>query len=295
MDVNLEPQGQVAQTPAAPQGQAAPNATPQAEVTGAANVGQVEVKTPDKKPLDWDGDVNKLPPELQDWAKSVQRGFTKRSMAEAEVRRLGQEYQQLQTSEDWRKFQEWKAGVPNQQSAPTQQNDTQDFSRDWEEALLDGTGNKALSLIDKAVQKRIQEAAQMYGSELQQLRQTQQVTQFQSALSEFVDANPDALELHEMGIMQPIMETEFKNGRHQTYEQAFAASYEKASTIREQMRQKALQAAQGRVNEKREAIVQPGTTTGEASQFIVDSKHDVFEQAFNFALQNKKVKVKAKN
>jgi len=244
--------------------------------------------------VEWDGDVNKLPPELQGWAKKAQRNLTKKAMAESEDRRLGQEFKQFQGSQDWQQFQQWRQQAAPAQQAPAAPQDSGVVTqRDWEEAQLDSTGTKFNELVNRAVQVKINEAAQMYGAELQQLRTTQQVTQFQQTLSDFADLNPDAVELHEAGILKPFLEEEMQSNRHQSYESAVSAAYERARTIRDTLEAKALQRAQGRVQEKRAAVVSTGTSVGDANIAYVD-KGSTFDEAINFAIQGKRVKVKAK-
>jgi hypothetical protein len=133
----------------------------------------------------------------------------------------------------------------------------------------------------------------VYGQELQQLRTVQQVTQFQQVLSDFADLNPDAVDLHNKGLLKPFLEEEMKNGKHRSHESAVHAAYTRAIQIRDAIREDAMNAAQARVAEKRGAVVQTGTSVGEANIAYVD-KGSTFDEAFNFAIQGKKVKVKAK-
>jgi len=285
-------QGKPAEAPATP--------APVAEATAPkieAETKPVETPSvkPDEKPTEWDGDVNKLPPELQPWAKNIQRTFTKKAMAESEIRRLGQEFQELQKSSDWQAFQAAKSRGPAAQPQPTSTQPQQAgiTQHEWEEAQLDPTGTKFNALVNRTVQQQIAQAAQMYGQELQQLRTTQQVTQFQQVLSDFADVNPDAVDLHNKGILKPLLEEEMKGGKHKSYESAVAAAYERAKAVKDAIYADALQTAQGRVMEKKSAVVSTGTSTGEATVAYVD-KGNTFDEAFNFAIQGKKIKVKAK-
>ncbi len=245
---------------------------------------------------EWDGDVNKLPPEIQGWAKKAQRTLTKKAMSASEDIRLAQEFKQFQGSQDWQAYQQWKRQGPTatvQPVAPTQAQTGAVTQQEWEEAQLDPTGQKFQQLVDRSVQARINEAAQMYGAELQQLRTTQQVTAFQQVLSDFADANPDVIDLHNKGLLKPFLDEEMKSGRHRTHESAVATATDRARAIRDAIREDAMNAAQARVAEKRGAVVSTGTSVGEANVAYVD-KGSTFDEAFNFAIQGKKVKVKAK-
>jgi len=296
---------------AASSAQGKPEAAPLAPVTATSapiDTAKVEAKIeapieqPKKEELtdqEWDGDPNKLPPELQKWAKKAQGTLTKKAMSLAEERRLAEEFKRFQSSPEWQNYQTWKQqgargqenpNVQESMSRPAQSGVTQ---QEWEDARLDETGSKFSSLVNRMVNQQINQAAQVYGQELQQLRSTQQVTQFQQTLSDFADLNPDVVKLHEMGIMKPLLEEEMKNGKHKSYDEMVQAAYERGSKIREAAYQDALTATQGRVQEKKAGVINTGTTSAEANVAYVD-KGSTFEEAFNYALQNKKVKVKAK-
>ncbi len=267
---------------------------PKSEPTAAPVAEQPAAPAAD---TEWDGDVNKLPPEIQGWAKKAQRTLTKKAMSASEDIRLAQEFKQVQQSKDWQAFQQWRqqgpAAVAPQAAAPAPAQQGGVTQQEWEEAQLDPTGQKFQQLVNRQVQSQIQEAAQMYGAELQQLRTTQQVTAFQQVLSDFADLNPDAVDLHNKGLLKPFLEEEMKGGRHKSHESAVHAAYERARQIRDAIREDAMNAAQARVAEKRGAVVSTGTSVGEANVAYVD-KGSTFDEAFNFAIQGKKVKVKAK-
>jgi hypothetical protein len=277
-----------------------PDAPPQPEVvspTDAVPAGKAEAPAPTKetKPV-WDGDVNKLPPELQDWAKAAQRKLTTQAMAEADIRRKGQQYEEIVTSEDWKAFQNFKTNgkKPAESAAPTYQ-PAGITPEEWEAAQLDSTGQVAQRLIDREVQKQLNAAINQYGGQLTALQQHQRSVEFKTALSDFADVHPDMAELHEDGLMAPFLKEEINSGKHGSHEAAIAAAYERAAAIRVRNEQRALAKHQGRVIAKKGAVTETGTTTGETTTFEVGNKNDVFDKAFEFALQKKKVKVKAKN
>jgi hypothetical protein len=273
----------------------APTPEPVIEAPKQETPAPVETK-PEENNSEWDGDVNKLPKELQSWAKKAQRTFTKKAMTEAETRRLGEEYKQFQASPEFKAFQTWKQqGSQVRAVAPAPQPAAQPniSQQEWEEAQLDPTGQKFNALVERKVNEKINEAAQIYGNELAQLRSTQQVTQFQTTLADFAELNPDVIQLHEDGIMKPLLEEEMRTGSHKSYEEMVHAAYERGKAIQEKANARAMALSQGRVLEKKSAVTQTGTQTGEAEIAYVD-KGKTFDEAFNFALQGKKVKVKAK-
>lgn len=271
-----------------------PDTAPKSEATIVPTQEPASTK-PEESKSEWDGDVNKLPPELQSWAKNIQRTFTKKAMAEADTRRLGEEYKQFQSSADYQAFQQWKQQQLTGQSAsqPAVQQPQPISQQDLEDALLDPTGQKFNALIDRRVNEKIQEAAQLYSGELMQLRNSQQLQQFQQTLSDFADLNPDVIEMHEDGIMKPLLDDEMRSGKHKSYEDAVQAAYERGKAVRDKANARAMALSQGRVLEKKGAVTQTGTNTAEANIVYAD-KGRTFEAAFENALQGKKVKIKAK-
>ncbi len=293
-DIKL-PEGNGQPAPVAPQGQAP--ADPKNEAPQSAPTGQADPHAPNLEGADkweWDGNPNTVPPQFQKHARGIQQHFTKRSMAEAELRRKGQEYEQFMTSEEFKNFQAWKqSGQTPAVAQPQPENPTLISQQEWEEAQLDPTGQKAQSLIDRVVQARLNQAVQQYGGQLQQLQNQQQQTQFNTALSDYADANPDVLELHEMGLMKPRIEEELASRKHKTYESAINAAHEKASQAREVMRARLLQEQQVLVQQKRDAVIQSGAGTGEQTIVHVDQR-EAFDTAIENAISGKKVKNKLK-
>ncbi len=259
--------------------------------------GQAEPKAPTlegQEDWEYDGDVNKVPKQFQKFAKGIQKHFTQKSMSEADIRRKGQEYDQFVQSEEYRAYQAWRESQEGQDSGNQQlENPTLINQLEWEEAQLDPTGAKAQSLIDRVVQARLNQAVQAYGGQLQQLQQQQQQTQFNTSLSDYADANPEVLELHEMGLMKSKIEEELSSRKHTTYESAIAAAHQKAAEARDLMKARLLQEQQVLVQQKKAAVTENGLGSGEQTVVHVD-KSDAFETAFLNAAQGKKVKNKLK-
>lgn len=281
-EIKTEGQVSVAPTQATtqPQGQAVQEPNPTAPI--------------DKK-AEWDGDVNKLPPELQEWAKSVQRGFTKRSMAEAELRRRGQELDSFINSDDYKGYQSWKQGQATQQVVKQPEAPTPIITpQEWEEIQLDPTGLKLASKVDALVDKKIQQAAQTYGVELNNLKSQQNMTMFQTSLSDLADLHPEVLEWHQAGIMEPFVKEELQNPKHKSYDQVAAAAYERVAKITEYYENKANEKLQQRIKEKQNITTTSGIANGESNVTYVGDKKEAFEQALQNALQGKNIKVKVK-
>lgn len=292
------------QSAPAPTGQAPAAAPQQATPNNAAPSGQADAgnKAPNLEGADnweYNGDLNAVPPQFQKFAKGLQKHFTQRSMSEAEIRRKGQEYDQFVASEDFKSFQQWRQQQANggqqvaPQRAPANTNPTLINQQEWEEAQLDPSGQKAQSLIDRVVQARLNQAVQTYGGQLQQLQKAQEQTRFNTALSDFADANPDVIELNEMGVMKPLLQEEMSSGKHKTYESAINAAYQRSAVARDKIKATLMQEQQKLVEQKKGAIVMNSTATGNSDVVYVD-KNDAFSTAFENAIQGKKVRNKLK-
>lgn len=253
--------------------------------------------TPSKEPSEnkpkWDGDVNKLPSDLQEWAKEVQRNVSKKLIGVSDAVKKAEDYDRLTTSEEWKSFVSQKnKPAESQVKLPTEPLPIS--SQDWEEAQLDSSGAKFYNLVSREVQRQINTAAQMYGAQLQNLQQANQTIQWKQAISDFTDVHPEMVEFHEMGLLQPLMEAEMYSGKHKTYDSLINAAYEKAAQAKQRIYDDALKAHQGRVVEKKNAVTSTGNqTTGEFDTFVAD-KNDALSKAIDFALEGRKVKVRSK-
>lgn len=299
--------GQAAPEQSQPQGGQSAPAAPAKEAPKSAPSGQAD-PTKNAPNLDgadkweWDGNPNTVPPQFQKHAKGIQQHFTKRSMAEAELRRKGQEYEQFVQSEEFKNYQAWKQGQSGQPVTPAGnqqpvQNPTMITQAEWEDAQLDPTGQKAQQLMDRVASARAQElidrAVKQYGGQVQELQNAREQTNFNTALSDFVDLHPDSIELHEMGLMKSRIEEELASRKHKTYESAIQAAYGKASEARELMKSRLMQEQSDLVRQKKDANTLDGISSGEQTTVAV-SKEDAFATAFNNAAQGRKVKNKLK-
>lgn len=281
----------------APEGKPVEAPTKTEEAVLPVENGQAESKpAPTEIPNEeWDGDVNKLPPELQSWAKKAQAGLTKKAMAESELRKKGQEYQELLNSEEWKTFQQSKnkPATPAQESIAPEATAMGITPDEWEAAQLDSTGQIANKLIQREIEKRVNSAAEQYGVVINQLVQKNETSETKSALSALADQHPDAVEMFQDGILEPLMKLERYFGNHKSHESVVQAAYDAASKIQAAADARALQKAQGRITEKKGAVSFTGISKGDLTHIEVP-KEDVFKKAFEAALEGKKINVKSK-
>lgn len=296
-----QPVGQPAAAPQAGQ--------PAAESPKAANLNQaVEKAAESAKPApqqegqpedwEWDGNPNNLPPQFAKYGKGIQRYFTKRSMSDAELRKAGEEHQKFLQSDEYKGFQTYKQSLGRvlpEASAPTQIVPEKPLvsQEEYEDALLDTTGKKFIELVERVADRKAKSVDEKVSKTVSQLQQATNVAQWNAALSDFSELHPEAVEYHSMGLMEPIVRQELASGRHNSYESVLNAALERVEKSVQAIREKEQAKAQGRIQEKKAAVVNTGTAVGDFSVVEVD-KSEALDKAIEFGLQNKKVKVRSK-
>jgi hypothetical protein len=295
-----QPEGQAAPAPQGQPAQATEKAANlnQAVERAAESANSAPAKQDQGQPEDWewDGNPNTLPPQFAKYGKGIQRHFTKRSMQDADLRKAAIEYQDHLKSEEYKQFQEYKKslGQPAQaKAAPNVPSQPVVTQQEYEEALLDGSGAKFAALVEKVADSKIRASEEKYSGTVSQLQQQTQTAQWNAALGDFADLHPEAVEYHNMGLMEPIVKEELNSGKHRSYESVLNAALERVEKSVSAIRQQEIQRSQGRVVEKKAAVVNTGTAVGDFTVVETD-KDSAFEKAFEFAAQNKKVKVRSK-
>lgn len=259
--------------------------TGQAGETGA----QTGSKAPAKKesPV-WNGDVNSLPPELQEHAKAVQRYVTKQSTEAAEARKRVEELEKQRLSdEDRQRFNEWK----NQQQAAAKKNQEPSITKEeWEDALLDTTGQKVNALMRRQARWEAEQIRNEYVSQAQkQEAAKQQFAKFEQQVLEFAELNPDFEKYARMGIMLPIAQDEL--GKGGTLESALARARKLEADLKAE-RDTELQAL---ADKKKSAMSVDGHGPVEDGGVVwVDSREEALERQIEASMNNKKISVKVR-
>lgn len=297
-----------------PEGQpaAAPVTTgqPAAEPQKAANLNQaVEKATAESanpapkqegQPEDWewDGNPNTLPPQFAKYGKGIQRYFTKRSMTESELRKAGEEHAKFVQSEEYKQFQTYKKSLnqalPPQQelNVPKQRHYSQE---EWENALLDPSGEKMADLIERVAERKLRSTEEKVQQTVSQFQQATNTAHWNAALSDFAEIHPEAVEYHNMGLMEPIVRQELASGKHNSYESVLNTALERVDKSVQAIRQQEQAKAQGRIQEKKAAVVNTGTAVGDFSIVEVE-KGEALDKAIEFGMTQpgKRVKVRSK-
>jgi hypothetical protein len=175
-----------------------------------------EVKDPAKAPVKeravWDGkleSVDALPEDLREaareHAKAVQRYTTKLSQEAAEARKKAEDYERKYPADRQAQYERWL-----QEQAKPKPNEAPRISQgEWEDALLDPTGDKVNGLIDRQIQWKVEQARRAY---LDEVKKTETAAQERRSLEdkvlEFASLNPAFEKLAKAGIMMPLLKDE---------------------------------------------------------------------------------------
>lgn len=241
--------------------------TAQAESSKAADESKASV---------WDGDVSKLPPELQEHAKTVQRYTTKLQQEAADYRKKLQELE----VERAKNFAPPKPEKTAEQPLVSEE--------EWNDALLDMTGVKVSALLRRTVTAEVDKAKQEATAVLTQVQEKQSLVEWEQRINDFASANPDFIVLHNAGIMKPMLKEVLSSGG--TLEEA----YTRAKAIADYFDAKAMEKAQGRVNQKKEASVNNKTPVNNSDVVFADDAEDAFMKAAEAAFDKKRIRTKVK-
>ncbi len=268
----------------APQGQAAVPA-PEAAEPSQGQVAPVPA-APETAPKgqadrEWDGKPESLPNELKQDPKAIQRAYTKKAMALADAEKRLKEYEGLNKQEidsyrSWKQEQEVakQRQLVQQPPQPTQLTAEQfEYIKSNPEAMQ--------QYVQSLVNAQLQQAGQVVGQELAQIKYNQSLAQWEQTIADFGEIHPDMWEMHEAGMFKPILEDTVKAGG--TLEDAYA----RCAQIRDALHAKAVVEAQRGVREKRDAASLPGTTSATDDVVYVDNKKDALNKAFDLAFSKK--------
>lgn len=260
----------------------------QAPEIATPSIGQADTtqKAPETTPKgqverEWDGKPETLTNELKQDPKAIQRAYTKKAMALAEAEKKLKEYQGLNQDEitaykQWKQQQE----VAKQQQLLTQPPQPTQLTPEQVE-MIKNDPNAFQQYVQSLVNNQLQQAAQVYGQELNQIKYQQSVTQWEQTIADFGEVHPDMWEMYEAGLFKPILNQVVKSGG--TLEDA----YEQASKIRDSFKTKATIEQNQTIAAKRDASSMPGVNSGTDDTIYVDNKRDSLGAAFELAFTKK--------
>ena len=191
--------------------------------TGTAGQAKAPAAAKAEKPV-WDGkleSLDSLPEELREaakeHAKSVQRYTTRLAQEAAEARKKAEDYEKRFPQDKQAQYERWLA----EQAKPKPNQAPRISQEEWEDALLDTTGDKVNALLERQVQWKVDQARDAY---MEQMSQHEKAAQERKALEdrvlEFASLNPSFEKLAKAGIMMPMLRDEL--GKGGTLETAYA-------------------------------------------------------------------------
>jgi hypothetical protein len=248
-----------------------------------------ETTTPEKK--EWDGNLETLKDLGKDEverAKSMRRYLTKKTQELSEAQKKAQEFDKLKSDPRYQQFIAAQNGQPQPQPQPTAAPQPLWTENEWQEAMVNP--NKMAELFDRGVQARVMQVAQQYAPYIQELQQKQTFVEKSQEIDEFARVHPDVWDLYDAGIMKPLVQSVVDSGKG-----TFAEAYEMAKKQEAYYEQRALQKAQGRVQEKKAAVSATPSPTNEASVLWANDREEAKRIAFEQALLGKKVTVKTRS
>lgn len=274
---NLQASTEQTNVPTAPQGQEEMDSVKPEVSEGQAKITQ---KAPENAPAKGQADqtTDETNGELPKDQKDVQRYITKLTTAKAEAERKLQEYQKHVNLQEIEQYNKWKQEQQNQ-VAQTPLLPVQMTAEQWN--MIKDDPMKVTEYMQSIVQANLNQAAEAVGQELNQIKHTQAVAEWEKNIQDFAKEHPDMWELHEAGLFKPILEATVKAGG--SLEDAYLQSVK----IRDGLRQKAQAEAQTRVKQKKDASTFTGTAAADMETVVVDKKSDVFEKAFDLAYDKK--------
>lgn len=234
----------------------------------------------------WDGNIEVLPEELREYAKGVQRYVTKHTTEAAEYRKKAEEYERKYPAEKLSAFDQWQKAESEKAKIKPGPSISQE---EWEDALLDGSGQKINQLIARQTQHQVEEARNKFLTDMKaEQDRSAQLLSFQQRVKEFAELHPDFKKLNDSGILMPILAKELEAGG--TLETAFASAqmaFENIKALRDiELKELA--------EKKKAASTLNGKGSGEDHVLWVDSKDDAMTAQINAAIDGKPVRVRVR-
>lgn len=238
----------------------------------------------------WDGkleSLDSLPEELREaakeHAKSVQRYTTRLAQEAAEARKKSEEFEKRYPTDKLSQYDRWlqEQAKPKPNEAPriTQQ--------EWEDALLDTTGDKMNAILERQVQYKVEQAKQAVMAERNKFEKEQQMRRtLEERVTEFAKLNPDFEKLASAGIMMPILKDELEQGG--TLETAYARAQKLADSWKSE-RDAELKALAAK---KKDGTMLDGKSHHEEGTKWVNDYEEALDASIEAAIAKRPVRVK---
>lgn len=261
----------------------------QTKTTGTVdpNTPPAKESKPDGSRPEWDGNPESL---AKLGENEIERGKAMRRYLTKQTQELAEQRRQLQAESDKAKryeqmisdprFQQWIASQSQTLQPEAQPQQSLWTQAEWEEAQ--GNSDKFDELMDRKINTRLNAAEQFVNRRFTELEKAQEI-------QDIAALYPDFWELHERGILKPLVREIVDSGQGSILD-----AYHKAKEIEDYFRQKGLQDSQKRVMEKQAAVSSPPSSAADPAVLFVDNPEKTYEVAFENALLGKKVSVKTR-
>lgn len=267
----------------------APTKTGEEAGTTAAPTG-TETKVKDK-PV-WDGkleSVDTLPEDLREaareHAKAVQRYTTKLSQEAAEARKKAEDYEKRFPQDKQAAYEKWLAD----QAKPKPGQAPRITQEEWEDALLDPTGEKMDAIVEKKLSWRVdQERKAMAEAAKGQEKERQDRKALEDRVLEFAQLNPDFEKLAEAGIMMPMLKDELERGG------TLETAYSRAKTLVESLKGQRDVELKELAEKKKSASTVDKTNGHDETVKWVNDQDEALEASIEAAISKRPVKVKVR-
>jgi hypothetical protein len=154
---------------------------------------------------EYNGDRSSVPEPLKKFVAGIDRYMTKKSQAFADLEKKAREHESLMTSEDWKQYQQFKAG------AATAANPTTTVSDEVTEAELDAIAAGDRSVLQQVIDRRVKAAIEPVQKTATEAATKQKELETAEMIKAFADVHTDFWNLFEA--YEPYMVDALKSGR----------------------------------------------------------------------------------
>lgn len=148
--------------------------------------------TPESIPENWEytGDRKSVPAPFQNYVKGIDRYWSNKSKALAELGQKVKEYEDLRASDEWKSFEQFRQTANKRESAPVQPGETVEITQDEMDAIALGDAKTLSAVVER-------KAKALLESSVTPLAHRQKAIEVAENLKEFTALHPDFVELLE--------------------------------------------------------------------------------------------------
>jgi hypothetical protein len=278
-DENMTQTGNTGTAPAATDATPAQSGTTDTKTTEQSTTGGIS--------KDWvyNGDRKSVPDPFKNYVSGIDRYWTQKSQAFADYEKKAKEYDSFVGSEDFKTFQQFKAGRmnPTGQTDQRQDQSSVQVTQDEMDAIMLGDPNALRSVVERQAKAILADKEKEFNAVLQSkvepLARRQKEIDASEMVKQFSELHPDFWELYENGHGE-FMLSSLRSGT--SLEDAYnkVKAYEANIAARVEEKQKKI------IEEKKRGSVTNGTTTGIPDVVYATDERHARRLAIELALKN---------